>query len=375
MPKILYLITEDWFLVSHFLPMARAARQSGFEVLVATRVKDHAVTIAAEGIRLIPMDVDRRSLSLIEVIGDIARTRRIVRAERPDIVHCIALRPVVLGGLAARMAGAQRLVLAPTGLGHLWIADGGVVRLARNAVRRIVGSRLRGPLTHYLFENREDPAEFGLDPDGANVTIVGGAGVAPGEFSASLEPAAPPVRVAVVARMIAPKGIAEAVEAARRARAFGAAVELDIYGPLDSTDRRAIPEATLRRWSAEPGIRWHGETKDVAKVWREHHVAMFLSYYREGVPRTLIEAAASGRPIITTDMPGCRDIVRDGQEGLLVPPRDIEAAARALVRLAGDAALRARMGAAAHARFCERYTEAAVQRAVVGVYQSLLGTP
>jgi len=178
MPKILYLITEDWFLVSHFLPMARAARQSGFEVLVATRVKDHAARITAEGIRIIPMDVERRSLSLIEIISNIARTRRIIRAERPDILHCIALRPVVLGGIAARMAGVRRLVLAPTGLGHLWIAEGAVVGLARHVVRRIVGSRLRGPQTHYLFENREDPGEFGLDLGDANVTIVGGAGVA-----------------------------------------------------------------------------------------------------------------------------------------------------------------------------------------------------
>jgi glycosyltransferase involved in cell wall biosynthesis len=375
MPKILYLITEDWFLVSHFLPMARAARERGFEVVVATQVKDHGARIAAEGIRLIPLEVERRSLGLFEGVSNLARTFRIVRAERPDIVHCIALRPVVLGGLAAKLAGVRRLVLAPTGLGQLWIADDAMARLARKITRAAVGSWLHGPQTHYLFENREDPLEFGLDPEGANVTIVGGAGVAPEEFPASPEPAAPPLKVAVVARMIAPKGIAEAVEATRRARSLGAAVELDLYGPLDSTDRRAIPEAMLKQWSTEPGIRWRGRTDDVAGVWREHHVAMFLSTYREGVPRTLIEAAAAGRPIITTDMPGCRDLVRDGREGLLVPSRDVDAAARALLKLARDPALRARLGAAAHRRFHEGYTEAAVKNAVSGVYQSLLQAP
>src|SRR5262249_6546834 len=155
----------------------------------------------------------------------ILRIRRLIRAERPDIVHCIALRPVLLGGLAAKIAGAPGLVLAPTGLGHLWIADGSVIRLTRDLVRRIVGSWLRGPRTHYVFENREDPHEFGLDPDAADVTIVGGAGVAPDEFSPSPEPPAPPIKVALVARLIAPKGIAEAVAATRRARELGTAVE------------------------------------------------------------------------------------------------------------------------------------------------------
>jgi glycosyltransferase involved in cell wall biosynthesis len=168
--------------------------------------------------------------------------------------------------------------------------------------------------------------------------------------------------------MIWPKGIAEAVEAARYARALGAPIELHLFGGLDPSNRRSIDEAVLREWSAEPGITWHGPTADVPRVWREHHVALFLSYYREGLPRTLVEAAAAGRPIVTTDVTGCRDVVRDGIEGILVPPRDSEAAGRALARLAGDPALRARMGAAANRRFREQFTEAAVQRVVGGLY-------
>jgi glycosyltransferase involved in cell wall biosynthesis len=168
--------------------------------------------------------------------------------------------------------------------------------------------------------------------------------------------------------MIAPKGIAEAVAAARRARALGAAIELHLYGAPDPSNRRSCTEAALREWSSEPGIVWHGRSDDVAAVWRESHVAMLLTWYREGVPRSLIEAAACGRPIVTTDAPGCRDLVRDRREGLLVPLRDSEAAARALVELGGDADLRARLGAAARVRFLERFTEAAVRRSVASVY-------
>jgi glycosyltransferase involved in cell wall biosynthesis len=368
MPKLLYLITEDWFFASHFLPMARAARAAGFEVVVATRVRAHGERIAAEGCRIVALENERRSFGPFEALRGFFRIARIVREERPDIVHCIALRMVVLGGLAARYGGARNLVLAPTGLGHLWIDGGLRERVARGFARIAAGRWLRRPGTRYLFENSDDPREFGLTANDA-VTIVPGAGVNPAEFPPTPEPATPPLRAAVVARMIWPKGIAEAVAAVKRARALGADVTLDLYGSPDLSNRRTCTEAELEAL-AEPGIRWHGRTADVARVWREHHVAMLLTWYREGVPRSIIEAAAAGRPILTTDVPGCRDLVRDGIEGVVVAPRDIEAAAQALVRLAGDAALRARLGAAAHARFEERFTEDAVRRTVSELYAS-----
>jgi glycosyltransferase involved in cell wall biosynthesis len=221
-----------------------------------------------------------------------------------------------------------------------------------------------------LFENTDDPREFGLDPAGPDVAIVGGAGVDPAQFPASPAPPAPPVKAAVVARMLVPKGIAETVAAVRRARAQGAPVELNLYGAPDPSNRRSYSEDQLRQWSAQPGVAWRGPTDDVARVWRENHVAVLLSY-REGLPKGLVEAAAAGRPIVTTDVTGCREVVRDGIEGLLVPLGDIDAAARALARLAGDAPLRARMGAAAHARFRERFTEEAVMRTMTELYAGL----
>ena len=367
MPKLLYLVTEDWFFVSHFLPMARTARAAGFEVVVATRVRGHAARIEAEGCRVVTLEGERRSLGIFEAFRGFARIVSIVRAERPDIVHCIALRLVALGGLAARLGGTKRLVLAPTGLGLLWSEDSVFNRFARAVLRAIVARWLGGEDTRYLFENTDDPREFGLK-DSPAVTIVPGAGVDPRDFAPTPEPAVPPVKVAVVARMIEAKGIADAVAAVRRARELGAPVELDLYGAPDPSNRRSCSEEKLRQWSAEPGMHWHGPVADVAEVWRTHHVAMLLTWYREGVPRSLIEAAACGRPIVTTDAPGCRDLVRDRQEGMLVPLRDVEAAARALVELAGHPGLRAQLGGAARARFEERFTEAEVCRRVGSVY-------
>jgi glycosyltransferase involved in cell wall biosynthesis len=366
MPKLLYLVTEDWFFVSHFLPMAREARAMGFEVVVAARLREHAARIMAEGFRVVPLESERRSVGIVEVARGFARIVAVVRAERPDLVHCIALRMVALGGPAARLGGAKRLVLAPTGLGTLWSEDGTIKRVARAALRFVIGKWLRGADTRYLFENTDDAREFGLS--GPEVTIVPGAGVDPEDFAPSDEPPTPPLKVAVVARMIAAKGIADAVTAVRRARALGAAVELDLYGSPDPSNPRSCTENELNAWSAEPGINWRGRTTDVAEVWRTHHVAMLLTWYREGVPRALIEAAASGRPIVTTDSPGCRDLVRDGREGMLVPLRDTEAAARALVRLAADPELRKRLGQAALKRFQAGYTEGSVRQAVRAAY-------
>src|SRR5215831_19302603 len=212
MTKILYLVTEDWFFVSHFLPMARAAREAGMQVVVAARVRGHAERLAGEGLRVIPLDVERRSLGLFEGVRNVAQVRTILRAERPDIVHCIALRPVVIGGLVARFAGAKAIVLAPTGLGQSWTEQGLLAHLVRTVVRFAV-ARSQGPRTRFLFENRDDPVEFGLAPDAPEVTIVGGAGVDPAEYPMRPEPPFPPVKVAVVSRMIAAKGIADAVEA------------------------------------------------------------------------------------------------------------------------------------------------------------------
>ena len=181
MPKLLYLITEDWFFVSHFLPMARAAQAAGFEVVVATRVRQHGERLAAEGCRVVSLENERRSFGPFEALLGFLRIARIVREEGPDIVHCIALRMVVLGGLAARWGGARNLVLAPTGLGHLWIDGGLKERIARAFARIAVGRWLRRGGTRYLFENSDDPREFGLEGSSA-VTIVPGAGVDPQQF-------------------------------------------------------------------------------------------------------------------------------------------------------------------------------------------------
>ncbi|MBF9232716.1 glycosyltransferase family 4 protein [Microvirga alba] len=369
--KLVFVVTEDWFFVSHFLPMARAARELGLDVAVVTRVRSHRGAIEATGARVIPLEAERRSLNPMAAGFAAGQLASILKAERADLVHCIALRSILVGGFAAMLAGVGARVYALTGLGFLGARTDGVGRLSQQAVRLLVRSLETGR-TRYLFENTDDPRLLGLDPTGSRVTIVGGAGIDPDALLPSPLPAFPPLKVAVVARMLWSKGIDLAVEAVRAARAQGAAVELSLYGAPDPSNPKAIPEETLEAWNAEPGIAWHGPTRDIAAVWRDHHVACLPSRGGEGLPRTLLEAAACGRAIVTTDVPGCRTLVRNEVEGKIVPPDDAASLTEAFVSLAARPDLVARMGEAARIRVLDGFTERNVMDAVKGLYAEIL---
>ncbi len=369
--KLVFIVTEDWFFASHFLPMARAARELGLEVTVVTRVRAHREAIEATGAKVIPFEADRRSLNPVTTglkTGDLAA---ILRREKADLVHCIALRSILVGGFAAGMVGIRRRVYALTGLGFLGARTDRIARLAQRAVRLLVRG-LETRQTRYVFENADDPKLLGLDPAGENVVILGGAGIDPEALRPAPLPPQPPLKVAIVARMLWSKGIDVAVEAVRNARAQGAAVELSLYGAPDPANPKSIPDETLKAWAAEPGIAWHGRTEDVAAVWRDHHVACLPSRGGEGLPRTLLEAAACGRAIVTTDVPGCRTLVRDGTEGRLVPAGDAAGLAEALSDLSRQPDLVARMGAAARARVLDGFTERDVMESVKRLYSAML---
>jgi glycosyltransferase involved in cell wall biosynthesis len=369
--KLVFVVTEDWFFASHFMPMARAARELGLDVAVVTRVRAHREVIEAAGARVIPLQAERRSLNPMAAGYASGQLAAILKAEKADLVHCIALRSILVGGFAAGLAGVGRRVYALTGLGFLGARTDRTGRLAKTAVRLLVRG-LETKKTRYLFENADDPGLLGLDPAGSRVAVVGGAGVDPDALKPEPLPAGPPLKVAVVARMLWSKGIDLAVDAVRAARAGGAEVELSLYGAPDPSNPKAIPEATLKAWSLEPGIAWHGATRDVAAVWREHHVACLPSRGGEGLPRTLLEAAACGRAIVTTDVPGCRTLVRDGVEGRVVSTNDHGSLMEALVTLAGRPDLVARMGEAARARVLDGFTERNVMEAVKRLYVSIL---
>lgn len=370
--SLVFVVTEDWFFASHFLPMARAAIGMGLSVAVVTRVRAHRAAIEATGARVVPLEAERASLNPMAAGYAAGQLAGILKALNADIVHCIALRSILVGGTAAAMAGIPARVYALTGLGLVGARSDRVGRAARLGLKALIRGPLASARTRFLFENPDDALALGLDPSEQSVTVVGGAGVDCDAFQPRPLPAMPPLKVAVVARMLWSKGIDVAVEATRMARARGAPVDLALFGAPDPSNRRAIDAATLRDWSHD-GVAWHGPTSDVAAVWASHHVACLPSRGGEGLPRSLLEAGACGRALVTTDVPGCRSLVRDGIEGLLVPPGDAPALADALVRLSGDPALVASLGAAARTRIeAGGFTEAAVTDQVCAVWRDLL---
>lgn len=373
MPKILYLVTEDWYFCSHRLPIARAARDAGFEVVVVTRVRRHGAAIEAEGFRVIPLEQRRGALNPVADLAMLWRLLGIYRAERPDLVHHVALKPVLYGTFAAWVTGVPQIVNAMGGLGYLFGAQGRGTRWIGAIVRRVLRLLHRSPRVSVIAQNPDDAALFseklGVSP--AAVRLIRGSGVDTRRFRPESEPAEP-VRVALVSRMLWAKGVAEFVDAARRLRDRGLAVSMTLVGAPDPENPGSVPEGALRDWHREGIVQWWGRREDIDRVWRACHICALPSYYREGVPKALLEAAACGRPIVTTDTPGCREIVRDGENGILVPPRDAAALADAIERLVRDPLLRARMGARGRRRVEEEFSEERVVEQTLALYRSLL---
>jgi glycosyltransferase involved in cell wall biosynthesis len=349
--------------------MARAAMTAGFRVTLAARLGDVAPMIAAEGIGLIDLAMKRGTLNPLDALGEIARVRRLLRQERPDILHLIALKSILVGNLAALFAEVPAIINSITGIGLLGIGGSGKMALARRLLWPLISALLGRSNSWILVDNADDARTLGRHGRD-RITQIGGAGVDPDHFAELPLSDGPKVTAAVVARMLWSKGIDTTVEAQRRLRQRGVELDLTLAGPIDRDNPNALSQATLEAWSTAPGIRWIGPRADVRTVWRDADIAVLASRGGEGLPRALLEAAACGRPIVTTDVPGCREFVRDGAEGFVVPPDDPDALADALQKLALDGDLRRRMGRAARARVLSGYTERQVAETVVKLYSA-----
>ncbi|HEV2263688.1 MAG TPA: glycosyltransferase family 4 protein [Stellaceae bacterium] len=373
-PKLIFLVTEDWYFCSHRLPMARAARDSGFDVAVATRVTAHGDAIRAAGFTVHPLRWKRRAIGPLAAMTAIAEIRRLYRRERPLMVHHVALKPALLGGIAARLAGVPIVVGMVTGMGYLGGSDRPAARLLGWLARRIAPMALFGRRGRVIVQNEDDRQALAAICPGkaARIVLIPGSGVDLARFVPTPEPAAPPVTVAYAGRMIAIKGIEVLVGAQQRARERGIDLRLVLAGDSDDENPSAIAPTTLTRWTTLPGITWLGRRDDVRTVWRDAHIAALASLGGEGVPKSLLEAAAMARPIVASDIAGVRSIAQHEINALLVPPGDEGALANALVTLARDGALRQRFGAAGRERVAQSFSDDAVAAATRALYRELL---
>ncbi len=375
--KILVCITEDWFALSHFKPLLRTLASLSDEVVVACRSSGRMGEIEALGCRTVDFDFHRSSLKPLTQANVVRRLSTLLAIEKPDVVHAIAMQVLVVVAIATRPARVPHVVLHLTGLGFLGISDGIAARLIRPLALGELGRTLRATGNWLLAENPDDVAflRAGGADAGERLTILGGAGIDEDEY-----PAVPPPRNAVpvaafVGRMIRSKGVDVLVEAQQLLARRGIPLAVALYGKTDDDNPGGVPRAEIEAWARRGGVTWHGHVSDIAQVWARADIAVLPAITREGLPRAVLEAAASARPLVVTDVPGCRHFVRDGTEGLIVPPSDAAALADALARLASDRPLRERMGAAARERVLAGFTIVHVEAGVRDAYARLQPAP
>jgi glycosyltransferase involved in cell wall biosynthesis len=376
-PVLIYLVTEDWYFWSHRLPVACAARDAGFDVVVAARVREHGERILGQRFRLCALPWRRRGDGLAGAARALGAIAALYRRERPAIVHHVALKPVLFGAAAARLAfpqsgGRPATIAAVTGLGSGLPARSAAARIIRPAL----GWALRDAARHgrVIVQNPEDGAAlagFGVPPEG--LALIRGSGVDTGHFAPlPVPPPGPNVTVALVSRMLRSKGVLDAVAAVRQLRAAGVAIELVLAGPTDPDNRDSLDNLQMAALAKEPGICWLGRVEDVREVWRRAAIAVLPSTYGEGIPKALLEAAACARPIVASDAPGCREAVQPGVTGLLVQPGDVGGLAAAIAALAADPGRRAAMGEAGRALIEREFTDANVARTTLALYEAAM---
>jgi glycosyltransferase involved in cell wall biosynthesis len=369
-PILLYLVTEDWYFLMHRLPMALAAKQAGYDVHVATRVGKQGAEIEDHGFTLHPLDWKRGSLNPFDVISSIRQVRALYRKLAPDIAHHVALQPAMIGSLAARGLAVKR-VNAFTGLGFAFASNSLRARLIRPLIVWLMPYLLNDERSTVLVENPDDRAalvSIGIEAD--RVHLVPGSGVDTDKFQPLPEPQGE-VTAAFVGRLLDDKGVRPLIAAYDMLRGHGEKLRLLVAGDRDPANPASVSEGEVESWKRKPGVEMLGHVDGIQSVWERAHIAVLPSR-REGLPVSLLEAAAFGRPIVATDVPGCREIARHDINAFLVPPDDPGALAAALAVLARDPALRMKFGAAGRRMAETEFSKARVGEQVVALYNSLL---
>jgi glycosyltransferase involved in cell wall biosynthesis len=378
--KIILFANTDWYLYNFRLSTALQLQSMGVDVLMVSPPGEFGARFETHGIAWKPLLMDRASLGPLREAATVSRLVRLLKDERPDLLHSFTLKCAVYGALAARLARVPAVVSAVTGLGFVYASDSVKARLLRPLVSLLMRSTLGGGHSRVILQNGDDAKAFEtlrLAPV-ENIRLIRSSGVNVDRFEAPTRDALArqPLRVLLAARLVWEKGIGEFVEAARALGRQGRTIEFHLAGSPDPGNPSSVTHAQVSQWHAEGLLHWHGHVDDMPALLRTMDVMALPSYYREGVPKSLIEAAACGVALITTDLPGCREVVsRDGDDGLHVIPRDAKSLADALVRLDEDRALLARLASRARERALTDFDERIVIRRTCEVYGELLRLP
>jgi glycosyltransferase involved in cell wall biosynthesis len=375
--RLLFVVNAHEFTAAHRLPLLRGAEAAGFSVeTVAPGGSPAAKRLEREQFVVHPVGLSRRGLRVLEESGALRELTDLYRRLAPDLVHHATIKPVLYGSVAAHRANVPAVVNAITGLGYVYTAADWRSRLLRRLVDRLYRWALqRHPRQRVIFQNRDDWELLerigALDPRQA--VLIPGAGVDVSAFAPADAAAEPPL-VVMPGRLIWDKGVREFAEAAERLHSIGVSARFALVGDIDRDNARGVSETDLRQWTDSGVLEWWGGRDDMPEVYSQASIVVLPSFYREGLPKVLLEAAACGLPVVTTDSPGCRDAVVDGETGYLVPTRDSASLADRIGELLADPELRHRMGHAGRKRAETEFSTERVVADTLAVYEELLGS-
>ncbi|MBX9804652.1 MAG: glycosyltransferase family 4 protein [Alphaproteobacteria bacterium] len=345
--KLVFLITELGYFCSHRLSLAKAAKQAGFEVGIITNCEARPQLTRYETdlkqFDIFHVPFHRSRLNPFAELKTLWQIGKLYRKLRPNIVHQVALKPVIYGTIWARLTGMPRIINALGGMGYLFThrtLKSGVIRPILSLTLRIL---LKSPQCELILQNPDDADLMAplVGPD--KIHLIRGAGVDLKAFYPTQPSQTQTFNALMVSRLLWSKGLSELNEAAKILKREGIPLQIQVAGGLDPQNPASVPAATIEAWKAENVITWLGPVEDVASLYALTDIAVLPSY-REGLPKSLLEAAACGKPIVTTDVPGCREVVSEGENGILVPPKDAKALANALKTLVESSELRLEMG-------------------------------
>jgi glycosyltransferase involved in cell wall biosynthesis len=373
-PKLILFANTDWYLYNFRLSLARHLDEEGWEVVLASPPGQYTKHFSQFRFRWVPIQFRRRSTRIDQEIITLLRIIWFYLKEKPDLVQHFTIKPVFYGSLAARLTGVPAVVNSVTGLGYFFLSKEAQVQRLRRFMLGLYRFALRHRRSRVIFENAFDMkvyTDLGLVDD-EHARMVQGVGVDLDRFSPHPEKRGMPT-VIMPARMLWDKGVREFVEAARLLKQEGLKARFALVGAPDPGNPTTIPEDQLYRWVQEGSVEWWGHRLDMPEIYRDSHLVALPSY-SEGLATVLLEAAASGRPIVATDIPGCSEVVRDQITGFLVGVGDHEALARSIEVLVKDRKLRKKMGTQGREWVENRFSQQAVNQATIDIYNELLPT-
>uniref|UniRef100_A0A832H3Q2 Glycosyltransferase family 1 protein n=1 Tax=Oscillatoriales cyanobacterium SpSt-402 TaxID=2282168 RepID=A0A832H3Q2_9CYAN len=383
-PRFLYVANHAGHFILHHLPIVKAVKEAGFEVHIAApgepdslervMVPDARHLIEGMGFPFHPVTIKRGQVNLTEEVAALYSLYSLYRFLRPDLVYHATIKPVIYGGIISRLTGVPAAINAVTGLGHTFLSSGKRALLLKQLVKLAYRSALGHHNSRVIFQNPDDYRLF-VDTgivEQKRASVIYGSGVNINEFGYSPESDSQPPVVLLASRMLWSKGVGEFVEASAKLQGEGIKARFVLVGDSDPGNPETISRQQLQTWHHSGLVEWWGWRRDMPNVFRQSAVFCLPSFYPEGIPKVLLEAASSGRPIITTATPGCREVVRDNENGLLIPPHDVGALANAIQKLLEDPELRQEMGSRSREIAEREFREEVVTETIVDLCRRLL---